>query len=566
MKEIIDYVVYSEATLSLDHLLVLVMFYIGIAAVSQALDHLSPIALASQSTLLSHSIDDDFISKVNSFEDVSVFEDADFYDHMVLAQHGAGGKVLSLFNGITSIFGTIISLVVATALVIDLSVGLASFLIVCAVPGAFLQFRFNRKGWELLRSLSNIRRKIAYFRSVLTQRAYAKEIRLFGLRAFFHRHWTDTFMAQFRAERRHRISQAIGKTIGALVTIAGAAVGYVYVVRATVRGEVTVGSLPLLFAMVQQLINAASAFVRQTADLYDACRYHRQLLAFLDLKPRLTTAGTKAMPVADSYEVVFRNVCFSYPGDSRTVLQGVSFEVPAGATVGIVGPNGSGKSTIVSLLCRLYDPTSGAILVNGIDIREFQIDALRNCFSVVFQDYCRYSMTLAENIGLGALSSIDDMNSILRAAQRSGASDLIKRFPGGLNTQLGREFQGGMDLSVGEWQKVAIARASLRNSRILVLDEPTAALDAESERNLCHTLERVSGHTTTLLIAHRLSTLRMVDRIIVLDQGKVVELGNHDTLVERGGLYAQMVHAQTMLDRVRSQTNIALTPIRMTPA
>jgi ATP-binding cassette subfamily B protein len=279
--------------------------------------------------------------------------------------------------------------------------------------------------------------------------------------------------------------------------------------------------------------------------MYENNLYLDTLYQFLDTKPRITgPAQARPLPQRVHGHVEFRDVSFSYPGSDEPALDSVSFDIRPGETVAVVGRNGAGKSTLIKLLCRLYDPSSGRILLDGTDIREFDPDELRKQVSAMFQDYVTYQGTAAENIGLGQLDGLDDRVRIIDSAQRAGAADRLERLPNGYDSPLGRWFDQGVSLSGGEWQKVALARAFMRDAPILILDEPTSALDAQAEHDLFTRLRALAAGRTTLYISHRFSTVRQAGKILLLDRGKLAETGTHEELMALGGNYADLFTLQ----------------------
>jgi ATP-binding cassette subfamily B protein len=281
------------------------------------------------------------------------------------------------------------------------------------------------------------------------------------------------------------------------------------------------------------------------AIIADQALFLTDLLEFFAVKPRIRSRANALpapRPMRSGYE--FRNVCFSYPGSSRLILNNINFRIEAGERIALVGENGQGKTTLVKLLARLYDPTSGVILLDGVDLRDYDVDDLDREIGVIFQDFMRYDLPARENIGVGRIDQVYDDVPLLEAARKSGAYEVLAKLPGGLDQILGRRFEGGVDLSGGEWQKFALARAYLRDSQVLILDEPTSSLDAAAEYEVFERFAELTRERTALFISHRLSTVRMADRIVVIDGGNVGEQGTHQQLIDRGGQYARLFEMQ----------------------
>ena len=281
------------------------------------------------------------------------------------------------------------------------------------------------------------------------------------------------------------------------------------------------------------------------SSIADQALFLTDLLEFFAVKPRIRSrahALPAPRPIRDGYE--FRNVCFNYPGSSRLILNKINFRIEAGERIALVGENGQGKTTLVKLLSRLYDPTSGKILLDGADLRDYDLEDLHREIGVIFQDFMKYDLTARENIGVGRIGQVKDDVLLREAAHKSGATDVLAKLPGGLDQVLGRRFEGGVDLSGGEWQKFALARAYLRDSQVLILDEPTSSLDAAAEYEVFERFAELTRGRTALFISHRLSTVRMADRIVVIEDGGVSEDGTHQQLIDNGGRYAQLFEMQ----------------------
>ena len=307
----------------------------------------------------------------------------------------------------------------------------------------------------------------------------------------------------------------------------------------------SIGSLYFLTNAIQQAsINIQQVF-STLAGIADQALFLTDLLAFFEMQPTIRSKPN-ALPVPHPFVkgFEFRNVSFQYPGSQRKVLEGFNFRLTPGERVALIGENGQGKTTIVKLITRLYDPTEGQVLLEGVDLREYDLDDLYSKIGVIFQDFMRYEMTARENIAVGRVEDIDRTDLILAAAEKGLADEVVRKLPLNYEQMLGRRFEGGVDLSGGEWQKVALARAYLRNAEVLILDEPTAALDARSEFEVFERFAELTLGKMALFISHRFSTVRMADRIIVLENGKIVEEGNHDQLTRRGGRYAEMFEMQ----------------------
>jgi ATP-binding cassette subfamily B protein len=389
------------------------------------------------------------------------------------------------------------------------------------------------------------KRQMDYLRQVAGSRDGAKEVKLFGLSGFF----TERFKRLANQICREDITLArskllVGGVLGIFGTL-GYYGAYIYVIWQTIHGRYDIGQFTFLTTAIQQASSNLQQVFSTASGIADQALFLTDLVAFFQMKPTVPSkpnALAIPRPIQQGFE--FRNVSFAYAGTSRQVLQNFSFTLRPGERVALIGENGQGKTTIVKLITRLYDPTEGQILLDGVDLREYSLEDLHRETGVIFQDFVRYEMTAMDNIGVGNLDKVDKLEAIEAAAQKSLADGVVAKLEHGYDQMLGRRFEGGVELSGGEWQKMALARAYLRDAQLLILDEPTAALDARSELEVFERFADLTKGKMALLISHRFSTVRMADRIVVLSEGRLIEEGNHQTLIQTGGAYAQMFEMQ----------------------
>jgi ATP-binding cassette subfamily B protein len=419
-------------------------------------------------------------------------------------------------------------------------------MLVAGVLPAFLgESHFAFLGYAKNFRQTPIRRQLDYLRVLGGSKEAAKELKLFGLAKFLTGRFTklsDQIYVEDVALARRRL--IVGSFLS-LIGTAGYYSAYVFVIWRTIAGMITIGSLVFLTSAIQQAsINIQQVF-STLAGIADQALFLTDLLAFFDMQPTIRSKPNP-LPVPHPFTkgFEFRNVGFRYPGAQRMILEGFNFSLRPGERVALIGENGQGKTTIVKLITRLYDPTEGQVLLDGVDLRDYDLDDLYRKIGVIFQDFMRYEMTARENIAVGKVEDIDRSDLIIAAAEKGLASDVVRKLPLNYEQMLGRRFEGGVDLSGGEWQKIALARAYLRNAEVLILDEPTAALDARSEFEVFERFAELTLGKMALFISHRFSTVRMADRIIVLENGKIAEEGNHDSLTRRGGRYAEMFEMQ----------------------
>ena len=501
------------------------------------------------------------IRAANRLQGLARFEDPDFADDLQRARKRAtrGGLDLTLYVGRAAI-----ELFTAggLALVLFALHPLIPFLLILAtLPQMKRQWEYSERTMSHLYIQTPEARRLEYCREVLLTPDAAKDVHLYGMGPFFRRRYDSIFASTTESLNRMRRPLAVKVALAAaLATVASSAV-YVYVAWMILQGERTVGDLALYGGAATALQINLIALGAEIGLLPLVLGFLPSLFRILDAPPDLTQDGvsfdrTGAPPAGPLpaevakgahplrfQSIAFENVSFTYPGCADQVLRDLSFTMGQNECVALVGRNGAGKTTIVKLLLRLYDPTSGNILLNGVDLRDYDLNALRRHMGVIFQDFVRYELTAAENIGMGQIDLLHDATRLSFAAERAGAAELLDRLPDGLDTQLGRAF-GGRELSDGEWQKLALSRAYLRDAQILVLDEPTASLDVQTEYEIYTRFHELTRDRITLLISHRFSTVRMADRILYLSDGHIQEAGSHTELMARNGEYARLYSLQ----------------------
>ncbi len=472
------------------------------------------------------------------------FEDSEIYDRMTRARRDASTRPLSLVTALFTLVQHGVALATYGALLVAFSPLAVALVAASAVPAFLVESRFSGEAFRLFRWRTPETRQQTYLESVIAREDNAKEVMLFGLgrtllgryEAIFHRVYDD--------DRRLTIRRGLwGLGLG-LVSTAAFYATYGWIALAAVRGAITLGAMTmyvLVFKQGQQALGAALAAV---AGMYEDNLYLSTLYEFLEM-PVEPASGTRTAGVMPGDGLRFEAVAFAYPGSEQQALAGVSFHVRPGQKLALVGENGSGKTTLIKLLTRLYEPSAGRILLDGTELRDWDLGALRRRIGVIFQDFVRYQMIVGENIGVGDVAALDDEARWRAAAEVGTAAPVVQALPAGYHTQLGRWFQGGRELSGGQWQKIALARAFMRTGAdILVLDEPTAAMDAEAEGQVFAHVRAVTRDQMAILISHRFSTVRMADHIVVLSEGRVVEEGSHDELMTRGGPYARLFSLQ----------------------
>ncbi len=476
--------------------------------------------------------------------DLTSYEDPVFHDKMERARV-QGTDRLIMIQTAGRFFQQGITAASLAASIFLFSPWLLLALIACVVPAFLGETHFAFMGYSLNFQQTTARRQMEYLRFLGGSRENAKELKLFGLAPFVINRYTEL------SEQLHQQNLGLEKKklfFGALLTMLGT-VGYygtyAFVIYRTVAGALTLGMMTVLVGAIAGASTNIQSFFSSFSIIADQALFMGDLLEFFSVQPKIFSkpnALPAPRPIRQGFE--FKNVSFHYPGNPRLVLNNVSFKLEPSARIALVGENGQGKTTIVKLLTRLYDPTAGQILLDGVDLRDYDLDDLRKEIGVIFQDFTRYEMTASENIAVGQIEERNNQFRIRSAANKSLAEKAIRKLPKGYEQTLGSRFEGAVDLSGGEWQKMALARAYLRDAQVLILDEPTAALDARSEHEVFERFAELTKGKMSLLISHRFSTVRMADRILVLEGGKIAEQGKHDDLVRESGRYAQMFELQ----------------------
>jgi ATP-binding cassette subfamily B protein len=446
---------------------------------------------------------------------------------------------------------TLITLFSMLVILLQLAWWLALIAIALPIPSFVSSARYGWRGYHKMRRESPKRRMLMYLNRLMTLDTYNKEIKLFSLGNFFIRQYED-FAEEFYQENKKIVvgRYLAGFAWGSLSILANSAI-YIYVAFQAVFGSIKVAGLTRYTQAVMQVGSSFQGVLDGLSGIYENNLFVNTFYEFLEYQPRITSPVTprplERDPEVAGLDVEFRNVSFTYPGkdpETAAALRNVSFTIKAGEAIALVGRNGAGKTTIVKLLTRLYDPDGGQILIGGRDIREYDIEELRRVIGVIFQDYVTYHMNARENIGVGKIDEMENIDMIERAAGKSGASAVVARLPSGYATMLGRWFKEGTQLSGGEWQKVALARAFMRDAPILVLDEPTSSLDAQAEYEIFTKFRLLTEGKTAIFISHRFSTVRLADRIFVIEHGVIQESGSHAELIALNGRYAELFNLQ----------------------
>lgn len=543
-KEIIDEVILRAGSGGeLTRLWWLVAAEFGIAILSE---------LMNRGITLLDSLLGDLLSNVSSEQlirhaatlDLYQFENPDFYDKLERARRQTTGRTLLMTLVLSQAQDFVTVLFLGAGLVV-FNPWLILILVVAVIPTFLGETHFNRRTYSLTTSWTPERRELDYLRYIGASDETAKEVKIFNLADFIANRFRTISQKYFLANRKLALSRAAwGSTLSALGTLAyyGA---YVFILLQTVSGAISVGTLTFLAGSFERMRSMLQGIMNRFSRIAEQSLYLQDLFDFLELQPRIRSSQSgRTVPNPIRRGFTFDNVSFKYPGSEQWAVRNLSFHLHAGEKMALVGENGAGKTTVVKLLARLYEPTEGRILLDGVDLREYRLADLRNTTGIIFQDYIRFQMKAQENIAIGNIAELNTMLLIEDAARKSLADTVVEELPEKYDQILGKRFAGGIELSGGQWQKVALARAYMREAQLLILDEPTAALDARAEHEVFQRFAELIEGKSAVLISHRFSTVRMASRILFLEKGELREIGSHEELLEKGGMYAELFRLQ----------------------
>ena len=544
-KLIIDEVVFLTAAEDPDfhRVGVLVLIELALAASTDLVGRGVAVADSLLGDLVSHDISLRLMDHSTRL-DIGHFEDSEFYDKLERARRQASNRILLMSQSLNQV-QDLLTVVTLSLALIAFNPWLLLLLGVALIPAFLGETHFTGQSYSLMYGWTEERRELDYLRYAGASDETAKEVKIFGLAEFLKQRYRNLAWDYYRANRSLTLRRAAWCGGLSLLGSIGYYPAYGVIIYQTVQGHLSLGDLTFLSGSFLRMRTMMESVLNRFSSIAESALYLQDLFDFFNLEPEIVS---KPNPIAFPKPVregfVFENVSFHYPNREDWVLRDVSFQLGPREKLALVGENGAGKTTLVKLLTRLYDPSEGRILLDGKDLRDYDLSQLRHAVGVIFQDFVRYHLNASENIAVGRIEALDDHQRIVEAARRSLAERVIERLPDGYQQRIGRWFRQGTNLSGGEWQKIALARAYMRDAELLILDEPTAALDARAEHQIFSRFVELTQGKCAVLISHRFSTVRMADRILVLHEGSLLEDGSHDELLKKGGHYAELFSLQ----------------------
>jgi ATP-binding cassette subfamily B protein len=528
---------------ALNPLLALLALEFGLAVLSDVLGRIVSLVDSLLSELLTNATSVQLMEHAATL-DLEDFEDSELQDKLDRARRQTMGRMTLM----TQLFGQAQDMVTVVSFAAGLLVyapWLMLLLAIALIPAFLGEAHFNALNYSLNFAWTPERRELEYIRQTGASVETAKEVKIFGLHGFLIERYKQLSAGFYAANRKLALTRAWWGSLLTMLGTLGYYIAYGYIAWRTVRGEFSIGDLTFLAGSFRRLRQLLEGLLSGISNVAGQALYLDDLYSFFEIEAEITSPANPQPfpnPIREGFR--FENVGFQYPGAERWAVRNLDFTLRSGEVLALVGENGAGKTTLVKLLARLYDPDEGRILLDGVDLREYDLEVLRANIGVIFQDFVRYHLTAAENIAVGQIDARDDRPRIEEAARRALADEVIEKLPKGYDQVIGKRFRNGVDLSGGEWQKVAIARAYMRDAQLLILDEPTAALDARSEFEVFQRFKELSSGKTAVLISHRFSSVRMADRILVLHEGRVEAMGSHEELLGQRGRYAELFELQ----------------------
>ena len=532
---------------------------LSLKLVGDALDTMNSFVATSLRDRVQGFVEGKVLEKVANFDDIALFENPELLNIVELAKSGVS-KIQQLAFTISMTLTGIFIFIPSIGLAAAIAWWVPLLMLISSSPSIYTQRKYSRIIWRVQRKQAKISREMNLSARVLTDEEYAKELRLFGLQELWLKRWQGQFLQFFSEMQQIRKKGAFVVLFWSMFSRIGVALPFIYVVMGALGGRYTLGDLALYSGLIVQVKQSLHMLISTSTNLYDISLSVSPIFQLLELKPELQSPlvdvasrlpslpedGQDSRPTKDKIGIEIKHLSFCYPGSNKSTVEDINLTINPGEMLVLVGENGAGKTTLGKLLGRLYDPTSGTIDWNGKDLRSYSLAYVRSRIAVVMQDYARFPSTVRENVGFGDLLSLSDDTAINEAISEAGISAKVNSLSAGLETPLGKQLEDGIDLSGGQWQRIAIARALMRLStaEVLIFDEPTAALDPKTEHEIYSIFRQIAAGKTTIVISHRLGLAKIADRIAVMENGKIAEIGTHDELIASNGIYCSMFTRQ----------------------
>lgn len=525
------------------YILIFLLLWIILSIISAIINPINTLVQGLMTDKLIAHINFLLMEKSGEIKDLGIFENPDFYDDVKVIQDEAAWRPVNLMVFVASIIRNFLTTTSMIILLVNFHFIIAIAILLSLLPQALIIYRLQQEAFENMVTRSADSRKLKYYSTILLTKEYAKEARMFNYASFFIEKYKSIFDTIYSESRRIKVRQSMVSILFSIVGAVGSAICFYWVIMKSLNGEFTAGDILLFSTTILLASKSIIEIIQESSLLYDTLLYMKKFNSLINLPSSIEEGDWKVQDNKIN-SIEFKNVDFIYPFSKEVILHDLSFFINENEKVALVGENGSGKTTIVKLLTRMYEPTKGEILVNGLNIKKYNIDNLRGVMSILFQDFSKYDLTLRENIGLSNYCELGNDDLIQYAIEKSGVDSFVNQLDNKYNQVLGKNFEGGTDLSGGQWQKVATARALFKISSLIILDEPSSTLDARSEHVFFQTLEKNIKNKTMILITHRLSNIKMVDKIILLQKGKAINIGSHKELYEHNSYYKDFYNMQ----------------------
>ena len=479
--------------------------------------------------------------------DIASFDRPEFYEKLENASREAGSRPIQILRSTFQIMSTLISMISYVAILWAISPSAPWIIVVLSLPSAIITFSYRKKNFNYIRRNSKSRRELSYYSGLTTNKDMAKELRIFDLYDHFTEKYQNVFKNYFKGLKSLFIKEGILNISVSIVSAVVNCILFLYIANGVFEGNIQVGDYSLYTGALNSVSHGITTFIATMSSIYEGTLFIDNLITFMDEKQTVTPLISEPLKVKrrTGHRIELQNVSFKYPGTERFVIKNFSAVLEPGDTVVLVGLNGAGKTTLIKLITRLYDPTEGRILLDGHDIREYDLKELYSLYGIIFQDFGKYAVSVKDNITFSRINDPVDENAVLEAAEKSSSTQFIEKLPNEYNTALTRVFEkDGIELSIGQWQKLSIARAFYSDSDILILDEPTASLDAIAEQEIYNQFDTLRKDKTTIFVSHRLSSATVADKILVIDGGVLTEQGSHSELMKKHGTYYELFTTQ----------------------